>query len=92
MDVNGLVAVAPAAHRFADSAPLQPTCPWLIVHGEDDELVAVEDTIKWVNSMTAGPELRIFPETTHFFHGKLIMLREAVVSFVDEHRGSSVES
>jgi alpha/beta superfamily hydrolase len=91
-DVNGLVAVAPAAHRFADSAPLQPTCPWLIVHGEDDELVAVDDTIKWVNSLAAGPELRIFPETTHFFHGKLIMLRDAVVSFVDEHSGLSAES
>jgi len=85
-DATGLVAVAPAAFRFSENVPLRPTCPWLIVHGEDDELVNVNETIRWVSSIDAGAELRIFPGTTHFFHGKLVKLREVVAAFVAEHQ------
>jgi len=85
-DATGLVAVAPAAFRLSEHAPLQPACPWLIVHGEDDELVDVNDTIKWMSSIAEGAELRVFPDTTHFFHGKLVKLREVVVAFVNEHQ------
>lgn len=91
-DAAGLVAVAPAAFRFADQAPLQPACPWLIVHGEDDELVDVNDTIEWVSSIATGAELRVFPDTTHFFHGQLIKLREVVVAFVNEHQNARSEA
>ena len=84
-DVAGLVSIAPAVSRFIGSLPEQPSCPWLIIHGENDELVAVDDTIDWVNSLAPGPELIVFPETTHFFHGRLIQLREAVKAFVTDH-------
>ncbi len=84
-NVAGLISVAPAAFRFAEIETPQPTCPWLIVHGENDELVDINDTIDWVNSMAPGPELCVFPETTHFFHGKLIELRNVVMSFLDKY-------
>jgi len=78
----GLVSVAPAVYRFVDSLDVQPDCPWLIVHGEDDEVVPVDETIAWVNDLEPGPELRLFPGTGHFFHGRLVELREAVTEFV----------
>ncbi len=84
-DVAGLISIAPAAFRFAATETAQPSCPWLIVHGENDELADINDTIEWVNSMAPGPELCVFPETTHFFHGKLIELRNVVMTFLDQH-------
>jgi alpha/beta superfamily hydrolase len=83
---DGLVSVAPAVTRVSgDSAP-QPTCPWLVIQGEDDELVDPEETVAWINGLEPGPELLMFPETGHFFHGKLVPLREAVVDFVGRNR------
>ena len=84
-DVAGLVSIAPAAFRMADMGTPQPACPWLLIHGDNDELADIDETILWVNSMTVGPRFLVFPDTTHFFHGKLIDLRESVVAFVDEH-------
>jgi len=86
LDVAGLVSIAPAAFRFFDTKPVQPNCPWLIVHGKNDELADINETIEWVNSMRPGPELRIFPDTTHFFHGKLVDLREVVKTFIDKNQ------
>jgi len=81
-NIAGLVSVAPAAYRFAGDLAVQPDCPWLIVHGDADELVPVEETIEWVNSMEPGPELQVFADTSHFFHGKLVELRNVVSDFV----------
>jgi alpha/beta superfamily hydrolase len=84
----GLISVAPAVSRFAGNLSVQPDCPWLIIHGDRDELVDVEDTIGWVNTLEPGPELEVFPDTTHFFHGKLVLLRNAVEDFVARHAGN----
>ncbi|MGB5347556.1 MAG: alpha/beta fold hydrolase [Woeseia sp.] len=78
----GLVSIAPAVYRFANNLELQPDCPWLIVHGEADEVVPLEETIEWVNALEPGPELEVFAQTGHFFHGKLNELRETVMNFV----------
>jgi alpha/beta superfamily hydrolase len=82
----GLVSVAPAVSRVTMQPGPQPDCPWLIIQGDEDELVAVEDTIAWVNELEPGPELQIFAGTEHFFHGSLVNLRQAVEAFIDAHR------
>ena len=81
-EVDGLVSVAPAVYRFASGLTTQPRCPWLIVQGDEDELVAVDETIEWMNSLEPGPELLVLPGAEHFFHGRLVELRDAVMSFV----------
>ncbi len=81
----GLVSVAPAAFRFAGKLDEQPAMPWLIVHGEADELVPIDESVEWVDSLEPGPELVVFPETTHFFHGKLVELRDTVADFISRH-------
>jgi alpha/beta superfamily hydrolase len=82
----GLVSVAPAVSRFAGNLDRQPDCPWLIVQGDQDELVDIEETIAWVNELDPGPELEVFPDTEHFFHGKLVQLRSAVEEFVTRNQ------
>lgn len=81
-DPEGLISVAPAAFRFAGDMSSQPDCPWLIVHGDQDELIDIDESVEWVNQMEPGPELVVFSKTTHFFHGKLVLLRQAVEEFV----------
>ncbi|HZD52130.1 MAG TPA: alpha/beta fold hydrolase [Woeseiaceae bacterium] len=85
LDADGLITVAPAVARVAALAGPEPRCPWLVIQGDRDELVDVDGTIEWVNAMAPGPELRVFPETEHFFHGKLVELRKAVEAFVADH-------
>lgn len=80
----GLVSIAPAIFRLTGTLRRQPVCPWLIVQGDQDELVDIDQTIEWVNQLEPGPRLQIFPATEHFFHGKLVLLREAVEAFVHE--------
>jgi alpha/beta superfamily hydrolase len=81
-EVDGLVSVAPAITRFATGFESQPTCPWLIVQGDQDELVDVDETVSWADGLEPGPELLIIPDGEHFFHGRLHELREAVAEFV----------
>jgi len=80
--IDGLVSVAPAISRFAAGLASQPECPWLIIQGDADELVDVEETVTWVDSLEPGPELLIINGAEHFFHGRLTELRQAVMEFV----------
>ncbi len=81
-EVDGLVSVAPAISRFASGLETQPQCPWLIVQGDQDELVDIEETVSWVDGLEPGPELLVFESGEHFFHGRLVELRESVLEFV----------
>jgi len=81
----GLVSIAPGVSQFAADFDTQPASPWLILQGDEDELVDIDETVKWVDSLDPGPELTIFPGTEHFFHGKLTHLRDAVERFVSEN-------
>ncbi len=87
--LNGLVTVAPAVGRFANELHGQPNCPWLIVQGDQDELVDIADTIEWINNLDPGPELLVMPGAEHFFHGRLVELREAVTDFVQKKTGAN---
>jgi uncharacterized protein len=82
-ELDGLISVAPAITRVASGLDSQPTCPWLIVQGDEDELVPIDDTVAWVDALDPGPELLIIPGGEHFFHGRLLDLREAVTRFVE---------
>lgn len=84
--VDGLISVAPAVQRFASGIDSLPTCPWLIVQGDQDEIVDTDDTIKWLNDLRPGPELSIISGAEHFFHGKLMELRKVVTAFVEVQR------
>jgi alpha/beta superfamily hydrolase len=88
--VDGLITVAPAVSRFASGLEQQPQCPWLVVQGDADELVDIEETISWFNELKPGPELTVVAGAEHFFHGRLIDLRTIVTEFVQEKTGDSL--
>ena len=84
-ETDGLVSIAPAIARFASGLESDPACPWLIVLGDQDELVDVDETVAWFDTLAPGPELLIMPGAEHCFHGRLNELRDAVVGFVKEN-------
>ena len=76
-----LVTVAPAIRRVSlDDVP-PPTCPWLIVQGDNDDLVNHTEVIEWASKLPHPPEIALLPGVEHFFHGKLNELRDAVTAF-----------
>lgn len=73
-----LVTVAPPAGRWNFDDIEMPTCPWLLIQGEEDEVVDPADVFSWVESLDKPPNVVRMPETGHFFHRRLMDLRGAV--------------
>ena len=78
-----LISIAPpaAGRKWDFDAIATPDCPWLVVQGEADEIVepqAVYDWVEKVAQQREAPELVRMPDTSHFFHRRLIDLRGAV--------------
>jgi uncharacterized protein len=74
-----LVSIAPPVGRGWDFAGIvPPACPWLVVQGEADEIVDPQAVFDWANRLPDPPELVRMPDTSHFFHRKLMDLRGAI--------------
>ena len=79
---NALITVAPPVGRWDFESVAMPECPWLIVQGEDDEVVEPQAVFEWVGTLDPQPTLVRMPETGHFFHRRLMDLRGAVKNAV----------
>jgi len=73
-----LVTVAPPVQRFDFSQLATPQQPWLVVQGDDDELVNHDSVLQWTRSLQPPPRVEIFAGADHFFHGRMTELRETV--------------
>ena len=73
-----LISIAPPAGRW-DFGGVQPPANWLVIQGEADEIVDPQAVYDWLDQLGAPHELVRMPETSHFFHRKLIDLRGAVL-------------
>jgi alpha/beta superfamily hydrolase len=77
-----MVSIAPPV-GFRDFSEIRhPRCPWLAVQGEADEIVPAAGVLEWLKAQTPPPEIVAMPETSHFFHGQLVPLREHVKHFL----------
>jgi alpha/beta superfamily hydrolase len=74
-----LISIAPPVRRSWDFDSLvPPTCPWLVIQGEADEVVDPQAVFDWIDTMRDPPDLVRMPGTGHFFHRKLMDLRGAI--------------
>lgn len=87
-DVSRLVTVAPAIQRIAVDSARLPRCPWLLVQGDQDELVDPREVQQWAAALSPGPEVRMLPGVDHFFHGRLNALRDVVVEWLRQKSDS----
>lgn len=77
-----LISIAPAVQNY-NYAEFQPAPnPWLIVQGEEDEVVPPQLVFDF--AAQSQPEIPVirFAETTHFFHGKLIELKATLTDYI----------
>ncbi len=77
-----LVTVAPPVGRWDFSGIPTPSCPWLVVQGDRDELVDAAKVEAWAREQQPRPQLALLPGAEHFFHGRLHDLRDAVSGFL----------
>lgn len=75
-----LVSIAPpvSGRGWDFDAIALPTMPWLVIQGENDEIVDPQSVYDWLERRGAQAELVRMPDTSHFFHRKLIDLRGAI--------------
>lgn len=85
LDAAALVTIAPPVGRWEFNGIAIPTCPWLIVQGEDDEVVDPAAVFDWVETLEPAPHLVRMPQTTHFFHRRLMDLRGAIKNAMRGH-------
>jgi len=81
-----LVTIAPAIQRVDVTRVQLPECPWLIVQGDNDELVNAQEVQAWAESLTPRPHFELLPGVDHFFHGRLNELRDVVTRWVESTR------
>jgi uncharacterized protein len=78
-----LVTVAPALHGPGEGVTA-PACPWLLIHGADDDVVDCEETVARVQGLEPPVDVRLLDGTGHFFHGRLGDLRDIVTPVLRE--------
>ena len=77
-----LVTVAPPVKLLQIDLSIAPGCPWLIVQGDRDELVAHADVVEWSRPFVPPAALATVTGAEHFFHGRLGDLRAVVGEFL----------
>lgn len=76
-----LITIAPPVHHY-DYREFSPPEPWLIMQGESDEIVPLSLVLDFAKESTSLIPVYRFEETSHFFHGKLIELKEKLIEAV----------
>lgn len=75
-DVERLISVAPAVNWHDFTGLTHIRCPWLVICSDADEIVPFDQVKLWLENPPSPMEVEIIPGASHFFHGKLIELRE----------------
>ncbi len=73
-----LITVAPPVHHYDYTEFTPAPAPWIVLQGEQDEVVPLSLIQDFV-AMSPALKLLVFTETTHFFHGKLIPLKDRLI-------------
>ena len=85
LQLGQLISIAPAVGRDGFSDLEHPGCPWLVIQGDEDELVNIDAVKTWVEKMDPQPELAVMERADHFFHRRLMDLRGLLKNGVRDH-------
>ena len=78
LPVKQMISIAPPVGLRDFSGVLPPPCPWLLIQGDEDEVVSAPGVFAWAEAQKPMPHIVRMPETGHFFHRRLIDLRGAI--------------
>lgn len=71
-----LITVAPAVNLFPVAPLPSLRADWLLVQGDQDEIVPHGQVMEWVAGLERPPRVLELAGAGHFFHGRLNELRE----------------
>lgn len=80
-----LISIAPSVERMPYHDLPSIKCPWLVIMGDEDEVVVPQAVHVWFEQLEADKQLIKFPATGHFFHGKLVVLQNEIELFIQNH-------
>jgi hypothetical protein len=75
LQLGQLITIAPPVDRYEFSNVQHPNCPWLVVQGDEDEVVVLEDVNCWIEDVDPKPDYLVMEQAGHFFHRRLMDLR-----------------
>lgn len=78
IDAQRLLLVAPPVGLFEFQAMDQIDIPWSVIQGKEDEITPPKSVEDWVKSQNSAPSFYYLDGVSHFFHGKLTILRDIV--------------
>src|SRR5690554_3398343 len=78
IDISKLILIAPPVHNFDAPSQLAYEFDTYVFMGDADEVVPFEQVEDWVHQVIPTPHMQIFEGAGHFFHGRLVELKEAV--------------
>ena len=73
-----LLLVAPPVAMFDFPAQSEVRIPWLLIQGSEDEIVDPDKVSAWAQQQVLAPVLYRMEGAGHFFHGRLIDLRQHI--------------
>lgn len=71
-----LLTIAPGMTLFDMSAQKEPEIPWTVIHSDQDEVVDPQRVFTWLLAHQCPFRLLKFHGASHFFHGRLVELRQ----------------
>ncbi len=75
LKLGQLILIAPPVDRYPFSQLQHPNCPWLVVQGDEDDVVVLEDVACWIEDVEPPPDFLVMQQAGHFFHRRLMDLR-----------------
>jgi alpha/beta superfamily hydrolase len=85
LPVRQLITIAPPVERYGFEELLPPNCPWLVVQGDEDDVVSADAVSAWAKSLDQSPDLVIMEGAGHFFHRRLMDLRGLIKNHVQSN-------
>ncbi|MBT8058722.1 MAG: alpha/beta fold hydrolase [Gammaproteobacteria bacterium] len=85
LDVGQLICIAPPVDRYPFDALHHPECPWLVIQGDEDDVVHVDIVTAWADGLKPPPDVVIMKGADHFFHRRIMDLRGLLKNGVREN-------
>lgn len=79
-----LITIAPPVHHYDYRAYQPAPSPWVIFQGDSDEVVPAGEVMDFAAQASPPLQVSCFAETGHFFHGKLLELKTALIQVITE--------
>ena len=75
LKLGQLISIAPPVDRYEFGNLPRPECPWLMVQGDEDDVVSIDAVRLYADRIEPPPDLVVMHQAGHFFHRRLMDLR-----------------